>query len=106
MSLALKPWFDVRIAYHLKREDFHPAPSVDCVLLELRRRARPDIPASQREAWLRFTEEGLRHGPPGMTKHQIQQALTQDGAIPMSGTMRYVQWLCLFRWRQRMRHSR
>lgn len=100
MSLALKPWFDVRIAAALRREDFHPAPSVDCVLLELRRREKPDIPVGQRAAWLRFTETGLRQGIRGLTPHQIRRALQRDNAIPMSGTMRYVQWLCLFRcWR-------
>ena len=103
MSLALKPWFDVRIAASLRREDFHPAPSVDCVLLELRRRNLPDIPVSQRAAWIRFTEAGLRQGVRGLTPHQIRRALQRDNAIPMSGTMRYVQWLCLFRCWQSMR---
>lgn len=102
MSLSLKPWFSARIACQLRREDFHPMPSVDCVLLELRRREMPDIPASQRAAWLRFTESGLRRGEFGMTAHQMKKALSQEGLIPPSATMRYVQWLCLFRCWQRL----
>lgn len=91
MSLALKPWFKVRIAAHLRREDFHPMPSVDCVLLELCRRVQPDIPLGQRAAWIRFTGTGLRQGIRELTPHQIRRALRQADAIPMSGTMRYVQ---------------
>ena len=105
MSLALKPWYEVRIAAWLHREDFHPAPSVDCVLLELKRRAQPDIPIGQRQAWLRFTETGLRQGIRGLTPHQMRRALQREKLLPLSGTMRYVQWLCLFRCWQSMHHG-
>lgn len=99
-SLSLKPWWNVRIAFHLRREDFHPMPSVDCVLLELRRKEPPDIPEKERRLWERFIENAFRHGLRGMlTQRQITAALRQ-ASIPMSATMRYVQWLCLFRcWR-------
>ena len=99
-SLALKPWWDVSIVYHLRREDFHPMPSVDCVLLEMRRKEQPDIPEKERSLWNRFIEQTSRCGLRGMlTPRQISAALRQ-AHIPMSATMRYVQWLCLFRcWR-------
>lgn len=101
-SLLLKPWWDVRIRYHLHREDFHPAPSVDCVLLELRRKTSPDLMPHERSAWQRFITHVIQHGPRGMlTPRQISAALRESN-IPMSATLKYVQWLCLFRW---WRHS-
>lgn len=100
-SLTLKPWWNVRIVRHLRREDFHPAPSVDCVLLELRRRAVPDLSMKESAQWQRFVRHGLEKGLRGLvTPRQISAAVRETG-IPVSAMLRYVQWLCLFRWSKR-----
>lgn len=105
-SLLLKPFFDTKILYYFRREDFHPAPRVDCVLLHLHRKAAPDIPASEREAWRRFLEHSLRYGICGsrglLSRRQAAAALRRAGLEPLapSSDILYVQWLCLFRyWR-------
>lgn len=104
-SLMLKPWWEVRIVRHLRREDFHPMPSVDCVLLELRRREAPDLSVGERRDWELFTTRVLRQGLRGLlTPRQISRAFKETD-IPMSATMRYVQWLCLFRCFRASRHS-
>lgn len=36
-SLLLKPYFNMEIAYYFQREDFHPRPGVDAVLLHLKK---------------------------------------------------------------------
>lgn len=97
-SLLLKPFFELRIAYHLRREDFHPMPAVDCVLLHLHRREQPDIAPARRAQY-----ESFLRGTP-LTKRQAQVALRSAGLeeIPQSATMRYVQWLCLFRFWARL----
>ena len=74
-SLRLKPWFDAELRYHFRREDFHPKPGTDAVLLHLTRKATPDIPPTQRSAYLRFIA--------------AQRGTTRDTL--------YIQWLCLFR---------
>lgn len=102
-SLLLKPYFQARIAYYLRREDFHPAPSVDVVLVHLHRREAPDLAPAQREALERFIRrmapclEGRGRGP--MSRRQAAIALRRAGEaeIPPSATLSYVQWLCLFR---------
>lgn len=101
-SLLLKPWWEVRIVHRLRREDFHPMPRVDCVLLELRRKVAPDIPQRDRRDWAVFIARGQQTGLRGMlTPRQVSLALREAG-IPMSATLRYVQWLCLFRcWKRR-----
>lgn len=96
-SLLLKPWWEMRIIHRLRREDFHPMPRVDCVLLELRRKEMPDISLRERRQWAMFIARcqqlGLRRL---FTPKQISQAMREAG-IPLSATLRYVQWLCLFR---------
>lgn len=101
-SLMLKPWWEMRIVHRLRREDFHPMPRVDCVLLELRRKSVPDISPREKKDWAAFVAQGQRLGFRGMlTPGQISRAL-REANIPMSATMRYVQWLCLFRcWKRR-----
>ncbi len=100
-SLNLKPWWQVRIAGHLRREDFHPMPRVDCVLLELRRKRSPDVSLKEKPLWQRFVTTAQQQGLKRLlTSRQIAQACREAG-IPMSATLRYVQRLCLFRsWRR------
>ncbi len=38
-SLMVKPMFDLKIIYHFRREDFHPKPGIDVVLLHLKKKA-------------------------------------------------------------------
>ena len=99
-SLCIKPYFETKIVYHLRREDFHPAPRVDCVLVAFIRKAVPDIPAAERASFAAFTEKAKRLGIGSLlTKKQIATALRLAG-LPMierSGDILYVQWLCLFR---------
>jgi len=101
-SLLCKPWFDAEIVYHFRREDFHPAPRVDTVLLYLTHKKTPDIPMQQRGLYTHFITDCL-HSPQGAAKHltkkQISTALRLAG-LPQIGTARetlYIQWLCLFR---------
>lgn len=102
-SLMLKPFFETRIVYYFSREDFHPAPRVDVVLLELRRKENPDIQPTQRNIFYKFVSHGLRYGLFGsralLTKKQIAMTLRSAGLPPIerSGDILYVQWLCLFR---------
>lgn len=99
-SLLLKPRFEMKILHRLSRTDFHPAPSVDAVMLHLRRKSAPDVPPAQWRQYERFVSGCLSKGGPAkrLSKGRIAAALKQSGpADGRSGTMLYVQWLCLFR---------
>lgn len=101
-SLLIKPMFDSSIVYHFCREDFHPKPGVDVVLVHLKKKAQPDIPPSQWRAYERFVSNGLRNNGAELqrmfTKKQLSRALREAGIHSfVSGEMLYVQWLCLFR---------
>ncbi len=102
-SLLLKPYFAVEIVCQLRRDDFHPRPSVDVVLFHMRKKARPDILPMHRRSYERFVTDGMTDASGLLrrvfTKKQLSTALKQAGMsfVPVSGEMRYVQWLCLFR---------
>lgn len=103
-ALAIMPYFDVRIAAKIQRTQFHPAPSVDAALLELRQKPVPDLPWEQQREYRAFLQRAFKEGLRSLlTKKQISTALRLSGLPPecRDGNMEYVQWLCLFRcWRK------
>ena len=102
-SLLLKPFYDGKIIWHFDREDFHPAPRVDTVLLELKLKQQYDISPHQRSAFSAFINHSIRYGIYGshalLTKKQVSTALrlARLPQIQISGDISYIQWLCLFR---------
>lgn len=106
-SLLLKVNYDTKILYHFRREDFHPMPGVDCVLLYFCRKAAPDLDKKESAAFRRFLDYSMRYGLCGrkglLTERQVSVALKQAG-LPHAhedGVTLYIQWLCLFRcWRR------
>lgn len=104
-SLLLKPFFNCRIIWHFNRNDFHPAPNTDVVMLEMKLKETFDIPCSQRDdfkAFLEQSQKSLFSSRPLMTKKQVSTALKleklpQIPQIPQTGDVSYIQWLCLFR---------
>jgi len=101
-SMLIKPYFDSEIKYHFQREDFHPLPSVDAVLLHLKKKPIPDISAADRYLYNRFITN-CRQNPEMLyrllTKKQISTALKREklSCDIILCDMLYVQWLCLFR---------
>ena len=51
-SLLLKPRYELRIVHRFSRDDFHPKPSVDSVLLHIKLKIKPDITLKD---WLSYT---------------------------------------------------
>ena len=106
-SLLLKPNWNLRIVYHFRKEDFHPHPSVDSVLVHFSRKQQPDIQPEQWKQYERFVHHGLQYGFWGgkslLSKKQVSRALQSAGYPPeyQDGLLLYVQWLCLFRCWQR-----
>lgn len=107
-SLMLKVNWEMKIRYYFRRDDFHPMPSVDSVLLYFSRKAEPDLSRSERAAFEKFVGHCMKYGICGkrglLTKRQAETALKQAGMaqLPRDGVILYVQWLCLFRHWQKM----
>ncbi|WP_313344645.1 23S ribosomal RNA methyltransferase Erm [Sedimentibacter sp.] len=102
-SLLLKSNWNLEIIYYFKKEDFHPKPSVDSVLLHLSHKKNPDVEKKDYIAYKKFTEHSMKHGLFGknsfLTKKQISTALKEAKlpALHKDGQILYIQWLCLFR---------
>ena len=103
-SLLLKVNWTIEIVYHFRREDFHPMPSVDSVLIHFSRKTVPDLSRNECYAFKRFVGYCMKYGICGknglLTKRQVSVALKRAGlpALPVNGATLYIQWLCLFRW--------
>lgn len=102
-SLLLKVNWEMKILYHFRREDFHPMPSVDSVLVHFSRKAVPDLSRKECIAFQKFIEHAMKYGICGkeglLTKKQVSVALKRAG-LPHAhedGVTLYIQWLCLFR---------
>lgn len=102
-SLLLKVGWETKIVYHFRREDFHPMPSVDSVLLHLKKKEVPDLSKKEIHSFQRFIEHSMRYGFSGkqglLTPKQVSTALKRAGLPPAykDGVTLYIQWLCLFR---------
>ena len=99
-SILIKPFFTAKIIYQFSRYDFHPAPSVDIVLLHLFKKSDPEIPFEQRKSYYNFVEKSYKHGLyRQLSKRQVTTALriARLPHIKESGAILYIQWLCLFR---------
>lgn len=102
-SLLLKPFYDLKIIWHFNRNDFHPAPNTDVVMLEIMPKESADIFFSQKDDYKAFLTYSVKNGIFGsralLTKKQISTALKMS-KLPMirpNGDISYIQWLCLFR---------
>ena len=102
LSLILKPLFDMRVMYHFAREDFHPMPGVDVVMVHLKRKELRDIPLPQWRSYRRFVATATKNNCAGLarifSKKQLSRACREAGLSDLvSGEILYIQWLCLFR---------
>jgi 23S rRNA (adenine-N6)-dimethyltransferase len=54
-ALLIAPWFESNVVHRFARADFAPSPSVDVVLLRLRKRGPPLIPPARQRLYRDFT---------------------------------------------------
>jgi len=59
-SLELKVFWEMEIVYRFRREDFHPKPSVDCVLVHFKKKAVPDLDRREYREFQKFIECAMR----------------------------------------------
>lgn len=102
-SLILKVNWEMKIIYYFKKDDFHPKPSVDSVLLHLSKKDNPDLDNADFYSFRKFVVHSLKYGLLSnrslLTKKQVSTALKLAKLPPLykDGETLYIQWLCLFR---------
>ena len=105
-SILIKPWFELEIVHKFKRTDFYPVPSVDTVLLRLRKRDKSLVQQTDKQLyedfivyafsqWKPTLREGLRLV---FTNNQYARLATNfklpNNAVPTQ--LDFNQWLGLF----------
>ena len=107
-SLLLKVNWEMKIVYHFRREDFHPMPAVDSVLVHFAKKASPDLTKGEYHEFQKFIERSMKYGICGkdgpLTRRQVTVARQQAG-LPHAhedGVTLYIQLLCLFRGYRKM----
>lgn len=106
MSVNMKPWFDLTVEHEFRRRDFIPQPSVDSVLLRLKRREAPAIPWQGRErfmylveaifsAWQPTIEQAVHKLLPKTSTREVRRKLGGALALrPSAATMS--EWIALY----------
>ncbi|UCH42854.1 MAG: rRNA adenine N(6)-methyltransferase family protein [Dehalococcoidales bacterium] len=105
-SLLIKPLFWIDIIYRFQRNDFHPAPSVDVVLLQIEKRKCqlvPDKHYGLYKDFIVFCREGSNRTVKKSLKelftcHQLKQlsdSLDIDYRVSPAD-LNFTQYLCLF----------
>lgn len=111
-SLLLKVYWNLEIRYRFRREDFHPSPSVESVLVHFSGKKEPDLCRKDYINFRRFVKHSMKYGISGpqalLTRRQVSVALKQAG-LPHAhedGVTLYIQWLCLFRYYESLHMDR
>ena len=106
-SLFLKPYFEPKILYYFKKEDFEPSPRVEVVLWGLKKRKTPLIPLEKRRLWEDFVSYGfvqrnknLKSAFKKVFTYNQWKRLARDLNFSISVTTRelsFPQWLGVFK---------
>lgn len=106
ISLLLKPWFELTIVQELRRTDFEPVPSVDTVLLQIKRRQQPLIGPDKAQLYRDFIVYGFNQWESSLKKalreiftHPQFVRLAKNLKFPRSAKptdLNFDQWLGLF----------
>lgn len=111
VSLAIRPWFELSLTQPFSRRDFTPAPAVEVALLRIVRKAAPDLPGPEAEAWRAFVRYMLARPQPaawrslrGLVSNLQWRRLCDDLGIAqgaLRADLSYAQWLGVFRFVRR-----
>lgn len=61
-SLLLKLFWQTERVHQFKREDFHPKPDADTVMVHFHKKERPLLEKKEQEAYQRFINHGIKYG--------------------------------------------
>lgn len=67
-SLLLKPWFEFKIIYRFKRNDFYPPPRINVVFLQIKKREFPLVEKEKAKLYKDFVVYGFTRRKPTLKK--------------------------------------
>ncbi len=106
-SILAKPFFEFQVLTPLRRTDFRPVPSVDSVLLSIKRRRHSLLATKDVAPFRDFVQYGFKRWKPNLRlayKHIVTykqwKRLARDVGFPLNATpteLSFEQWLELYR---------
>lgn len=106
VSIQAKPFFEFQVLSQLRRTDFWPVPNVDSVLLQIKRRTRPQIETHEVALFRAFVQYGFGRWKPNLRlafknvfTYRQWKRLAGDLDIPLNATpteLSFEQWLGLY----------
>ncbi len=108
ISLLLKPFFDLKIIHEFESTDFSPAPSVEVVLLNIKKAKNPKIPFEHKRDWENFIAYILLQQKPSL-KIRVDKIFKYNQFVRLSNDLNFSkdviaselsfqQWLGLFKY--------
>ncbi len=106
-STTIKPWYELSIEHNFQRSDFDPHPSIDIVLLRIKKRELPLVAVDQVKQYKDFVSYAFNRSNPNLKKglkdvftsnqfsRIIQSLHVSDSVVPTQ--LSFDQWLQLFR---------
>lgn len=88
ISILIKPFFDVEIAYEFKKSDFTPQPSVNIVLLEIKKRQKPLVDIQNAENYQNFVIYTLKQQKPTL-KLRLNKIFTSKQFYKLSKDLNF-----------------
>lgn len=106
ISLLIKPRFELNIIHEFRRTDFCPVPNVDVVLLHIKKRERPLVPAAHTQEYRDFIVYAFNQWKPTLfeslgqvfTRKQLLRLAKSLHIDPLAtpAEVNFPQWLGLF----------
>ena len=105
-SILAKPFFEFQILYRLSPTDFWPKPTVDSVLLSIKRRAHPLLETQDVASYRSFVQYGFGRWKPNLKSafrrvftYKQWKRLARELEFPLNATpteLSFEQWLSLY----------
>jgi 23S rRNA (adenine-N6)-dimethyltransferase len=95
ISVILNPWFEFRVVHEFKSSDFSPKPSVEIILLEIKKRDNPLIDNKNKESYEDFITYAFNQPKPNVAK-SLERIITINPTTLKPSELEFDNWLVLF----------
>jgi 23S rRNA (adenine-N6)-dimethyltransferase len=95
ISVLLYPWFEFKVVYKFKPTDFFPKPSVEIILLEIKKRDNPLIDNKNKESYEDFITYAFNQPKPNVAK-SLERIITINPTTLKPSELEFDNWLALF----------
>jgi len=82
LSVILNPWFEFRVMYNFRSDDFYPRPNIEIILLGIKRRDNPLVGSQNKEKYEDFITYTFSQFKPNI-KEGLSKILNEQNIIKL-----------------------